>query len=661
MKEYKPETGDAEDKVLELAKKRRKSCIEAESKTRTQSEDDVKFAAGFQWPDAIQTARETDPTGPRPCLTINKTGQFVRQVVNDSRQNSPAIKVFPIGGGADQATAKIFNGLIRDIEQRTDAKVAYDTAIESAARGGEGYFRLISRYVNESEGFDQELAFQRISNYAVAHLDPSAIDPVGSDAGFGFVDEWMSIEEYKNAHGDDAIAGLDHSGLGEYAPQWIQDGNVLVSDYYSVEDGHKLTLALLKNGSQVILEELKEPVEDDEIISQRSIKTTRCVLRKISGVKVLEKTIWPCKYVPLFRVVGEEFVVEGVTYYQGLIRPMKDSQRMYNYWMSNATEKGALESKAPYIGAEGQFEGHEHEWRNANRVPMAYLEYKQVELEGTLAPPPQRNTASFAGAGDVQMAQLSSDDMKATAGIYNAGLGEKSNERSGKAIRERQREADTGTFHYVDNLSRAMRHCGRVLVITLPKYKNKEEIVRIVGEDGKDEMQTINGIKKKTDDDGNEAIETVNDIRIGRYDVAISVGPSYTTRRIESADSMMAFVQAVPSAGQAVMDLMAKSMDWPGAEEIAERLRKMLPPNLLDDEDEDALTPEKVQGMMQELQQSLMQQFSESKEERETAVKEYEAQTKRLDALSDSMPDEEKLKDMIATMLADFMKEISNG
>ena len=512
MNDYKPEAGDAETKVIQLALDRRKSCVDAESKTRSQADDDLRFSSGDQWPEAIRRSRETDPNGERPCLTIDKTGQFVRQVVNDARQNSPAIRAFPIGDGADKKRAEILNGIIRDISQRTDADIAYETAIESTARVGEGYFRLISRYTSEEMGFDQELAFQRIRNYATVHIDPSAIDPAGADAGFAFVDEWMPEKEFTNQYGEEKMAGLDASGLGEYEPHWVNGGNILVADYYSVEEDQKLTLAMLKDGNQVILEEVADSVPEEDIVMQRGIKTARCIIRKITGSSVLEKTVWMSRYIPVFRVIGEEFEVDGDVIYQGLIRPMKDSARMYNYWVTNATEKGALESKAPYIGAEGQFEGHEHQWKVANKVPFAYLEYKPVDIDGNLAPPPQRSATTFAGAADIEMAKLAAEDMKSTAGIYDPGLGAQSNEKSGKAIIARQRESDTGTFHYVGNLSRAIRHCGRVLVEVLPKYINKDQMVRILGEDDSEEMMRVNYKEEK---DG--VMQTINDITVGRY------------------------------------------------------------------------------------------------------------------------------------------------
>ena len=617
--DYQPETGDREREVMELCRERRKSCIEAEMKTRREAEEDIKFAAGEQWPSDIRFQREHDASGARPCLTINKTGQYVRQVVNDSRMNSPSIRVFPIGGGADKDTADVLNGMIRDIEQRTDADICYDTAIESTARTGEGYWRLITQYLDEDNGFEQELAFQRIRNMANVHPDPGAIDPAGADMGFCFVDEWMSQAEFKEKYGSEQMAGLDSQGLGQYAPHWLRDGDILVADYYCVEDGVKRTLALLKNGTQVILEEQKNEIPEDDIVQARQITTRRVIVRRVSGNSVLEKTAFPCRWIPVFRVIGEEFEVDGKVMYQGLIRPLKDSQRMYNYWTSTATEKGALETKAPYIGAEGQFEGHESQWRNANRVPYAYLEYKPVDIEGNLAPPPQRTQASFASASDVQMAQLAAEDMKSTVGIYDAGLGAVSNEKSGRAILARQREADTGTFHYIDNLSRAVRHCGRVLVTVLPKYINTQRIVRIVGEDDIEDMVTVNG-QKKTDDG---RIERVNDITVGRYDVSVSTGPSFTTRRLESAESMIQFVQAIPQAGQTVMDLVAKAMDWPGADQIAERLRRMIPPELLQ-EDEGDVSAE-MQQMMAQVE-ALSQQVMQSEQTIEALHKDRDFQ-----------------------------------
>jgi len=284
---------------------------------------------------------------------------------------------------------------------------------------------------------------------------------------------------------------------------------------------------------------------------------------------------------------------------------------MYNYWTTSATEEVALRPKMPWVGAAGQFEGFEDRWENANRVPYAYLEYNPVTIDGKPAPAPQRLTSAPPPTDVLQMAAISTDDMKAVTGIYDAGLGARSNETSGKAIMARQREADTSTFHYIDNLARAIRHAGRILVEMIPRIYDTRRVVRVVHEDETEERVLINGEDQQPNEIELAAgIKGIYDIQTGRFDVRVNVGPSYTTKRQEAAESMVQFVQAVPQAGEAAADLIAKNMDWPGADDIAERLKKLLPPQLQDEEAEDgqaAMLMQQVQALGEQLQQAEQQ------------------------------------------------------
>jgi len=306
------------------------------------------------------------------------------------------------------------------------------------------------------------------------------------------------------------------------------------------------------------------------------------------------------------------------------------------------------------IGAEGQFEGHETQWAQANQRPYAYLEYVPVTIDGTLAPAPQRNQTTFSGQADVQMASLSAEDMKDITGIYNSSLGEKSNERTGRAIQMRQKQGDIGTFHYADNLARAIRHAGRVLVQVIPKFYNNSRVVRILNEDGTEKMVPINHPDQ-------EKQQTINDITTGRYDVRISTGPSYATRRIEAADSIMAFIQAMPEAGMAIVDILAQNMDWPGADDIAARLRKTIPPNLLGgpgEEDDQGMTPAQVEQIVQQAVMKLQQQFEVSLEKRDRDIKEFDAETRRLKVAMDAKQDTSQLREMVGEMLAEFISQV---
>jgi hypothetical protein len=167
---------------------------------------------------------------------------------------------------------------------------------------------------------------------------------------------------------------------------------------------------------------------------------------------------------------------------------------------------------------------------------------------------------------------LDSDDIKAVTGIYDASLGARSNETSGRAIMARQREADVGTFDYVDNLSRAMKYQGEILVDLIPKVYDTERAIRILGEDGAEDYVKLNA---EVYDTQTGRMVRVNDLSAAKFDVAITVGPSYTTQRMEQAEILMQLAQN-PAIGPMVADLIVKSLDLPGAEEVENRLRKTL-------------------------------------------------------------------------------------
>ncbi len=423
-----------EQEILASARKRLRRCVESDSDQRARAIEDLRFAAGDQWPTRIRRQRELER---RPCLTLNKTGQYIRSVVNDAKQNPPAVKVRPVGDGADEDVAEVFNGLIRAIEMKSNAQDAYLWAMDRAVRCGVGYWRIITRYVGD-DSFDQEIVIKRVRNPLTVYLDPDAEDPAGSDAKFGFITVWMDRDEFKEKYGEDSVSEIDGLGAGD-RQHWTDGERLRIAEYYAIETQDR-ELLLLQDGTTVWKDQADVPPE--AVVRSRKVKAKRCIWRKITATRVLEETEWPSSYVPIIRVVGDEDDIEGEVTYKGLIRDLIDSQRMYNYWITSATEMIALAPKAPFIGAEGQFEGHEKEWAAANQVSYAYLEYRPVTLGNALAPPPQRQPFSGPPTGILNMAAIATDDMKAITGVYDAGLGATSNEKSGRAILARQRQSE---------------------------------------------------------------------------------------------------------------------------------------------------------------------------------------------------------------------------
>lgn len=606
------EDQNASDDILKEAISRLELAEEAETEIRRLALDDLKFRSGEQWPDNIRQDRDRDG---RPCLVINRLPQFVQQITNDQRQNRPAIKVHPVGSGADTETAKIIQGLIRHIEYNSNAEVAYDTAFESAATGGFGYFRIITDFV-APDSFDQEILIKRIRNPFSVFFDPYAQEPDGSDATWAFIVDDLSRDEYQEKYPDSKLAApeSDWSAIGNQTPTWVKSDSCRVAEYF-----YKITreekIFLLSTGDSATETELPARMQSAQaagiqchVVRSRLAKVPVIKWCKMNGVEILEQTEWPGAHIPIIPVYGGELFVDGKRILESVIRHAKDPQRMYNYWKSAETEAIALAPRAPFIGAEGQFEGHEEAWKTANRRNHAYLEYKPTTIAGQAVPAPQRQTFEPAVQAISQASALAADDMKATTGIYDAALGNQSNDISGLAIQRRNTQTQTSNFHFVDNLTRSLRHAGRIIVDLIPKIYDTARVARIIGDDGSQEMITLNS--PTSDQSGKPALY---DLSVGRYDVTVDTGPSFASKRQEAAASMISLSQNYPQIMGIAGDLFVKNMDWPGAQEIADRIKKTLPPELQGDGKQPQIPPQ-VQAQLQQMNalcQKLDQENSE--------------------------------------------------
>lgn len=563
-----PEKSD-DDKLVAARKKFERSS-EWLSENYEAAKDDIRFARlSDQWPEQIRKQREREQ---RPCLTINKLPSFIRQVVNDARQNKPSIKVRPVDSGADPDTAEIFNGLIRNIEQSSNADVAYDTAADFAASGGIGYIRVAIEYAHD-DTFDRELRIERVANPFAVFGDPDSTAADSSDWNCAFVVDVLPRKaferRYKNAEPVDWDSSA-YAGLGE---PWLTEDSVMVAEYWTREEVDR-PIVLLSNG-QVIDKEAYEEASDlldaegVTIQDERTVKSHTVRMCLMTGAEILEEHEWAGRYIPIIPVYGDEVNLEGKRYFRSLIRDAKDAQRMFNFWRTAATELVALAPKAPWIGPTGAFETDAGKWDTANTTSHSYLQF-----DGQV--PPQRTQFAGIPAGHLQEAMNAADDMKAIMGIYDASLGARSNETSGKAIMARQREGDVSTFHFLDNLARAIRHTGRVLIDLIPMVYTGNRIVRILGDDGKVARVPLNQPVQTPGPNGNP-LTRVYDLSVGKYDLTVETGPSYTTLRQEASENMVQMIQAYPPLAQVAGDILFKNLDWPGADEIAERLAQMNP------------------------------------------------------------------------------------
>ncbi|CAB4151241.1 Phage P22-like portal protein [uncultured Caudovirales phage] len=619
---------DDYDPRIDEAKQFLNLCNDVNSNNRAEALDDVRFAAGDQWPVDVQNSRVLES---RPCLTINKVDAYIRQICNQQRQQRPRIKVHGMNNESDAKLAEILTGVCRHIEVQSNADAAYDTAFEYAVKMGWGYFRVTTDYQDE-DTFEQEIYIKPIDNPFTVYFDPNSQMPDGSDAEKCLITTVMTKKNFKILYPDkDDGSGFTSRGTGDVNNEWVMKEDIRVAEYfYTVKES--ATLVQLSDGTTAYEDELpsKEIMAEAgiSIIEKRHSYRKKIKWCKLTSMEVLEEGTWASKYIPIIPVYGQSVQVDSKNKRFGLVRMAKDPQRMYNYWSTALTESVALAPKAKWILAEGQDEGHENEWAMANIKSLPVLRYKQTDTEGRVAPPPQRMQPEPPPAGVISAMQGMNADLQAVVGIYDPSQLPQGNQ-SGKAIQGQQQQVDMVNFHYYDNLTRSIAYCGRIILDLIPKIYDTERVLRIIGADGKPEMVTLN--QRTTTDDGVEKI--LNDVSVGRYDVVMDTGPGYQSKRLEAVDSMMSLLAADPNLMQQAGDLIFRNMDFPGADIIADRLAAANPMAQID---EKSPVPPQVQmqlansqKVIQELQQQLQALTMDMKYGASVAQQKDEAANKR--------------------------------
>lgn len=668
--------GKSDADIVSAACKRLDIAIAFWSPTRLNEVEDLKFAAGnsdnnYQWPDYATATRGqgSDGTAARPTLTVNKLPQHIKQITNDQLQNLPSVDVIPTNDDAAEEMAEVYEDVIRHIEMTSVAKIAYGQACDNQVTFGEGYIRVITEYDGEMS-FDQIIKILNVRNSFCYYIDPTIQRPCGEDMDWALITEDVTHDEYELKYPDATpVSSIEQSGVGDQSLRmWVNSETIRIAEYFYFDHWTE-KLWLFRDGKtafegtpefEVFSKALGEPIKSRNV-QRKAVKWV-----KTNGYEILEKRDWPGKYIPVVRVIGNEFEIEGQVFLSGIVRNAKDPQRMYNYHCSQEVEMLALAPKAPFIGAAGQFEGFESDWKTANTKNHPYLQYNPIvdEQSGQMLPPPQRVQPPMVQQGIISAKQAASEDIKDATGQYNASLGQQSNERSGKAILARQHEGDVSTFHYQNNLSLAVQMVGCILVDLIPKIYDTERIAKIRGEDGKSKSVAFNPDQKAAvvdevhPDNPDLIIRKIFNPNVGKYDVAVVAGPGYATKRQAALEAMSEILQAHPELFSSIGDLVVKEMDWPGHTVIAKRLAKMVPPQLMDDEDNPGLkqAQQQIQQLTQEIEQlhGMLTNAQKSFEAREVAVKEakvhvemYDAETRRIAATVNPAPmSEQQVQDV---------------
>lgn len=540
------------------------ASYEADADERELAVKDIEFRAGKQWPDDI--VREWEEQGRTP-LTINEMQKYVDQVIGDKLQNDIGIKLYGRDSDSDPETAELFGDIIRGIEANCNAQQAYNWALQCAATCGRGYIKVATDFINDYS-FDQDIFIRRVENPLSVYFDNGSTDHLWRDAEFVFICEQMSYDRFKRLYPDAAYSSFDSmdSAVSEY---WIGKNNTIrIADYFRKVKNGKRTLYLLETGEIV----MDKPDKSVRVIDTRAIDDYQIEHYRMSPAEMLSgKSIWPCKYFPIVPVWGKMVNVAGARTTHGVVRHAIDPQRMQNYWYSKATEVVALTPDAPFMVTIDEIKGLEDMWNELGHTKRQYMTFNPDPRVNNSRP--QRNQPPTVPTGYLEMMRTSSAKIMDTTGIYESSIGSPSNEKSGEAIKQRRSGSDRGNYEYMYNLAQSVQHVGRIVMELMPKIYTGARIMRAIGLDGDSRPVSINNPQEPI----GESID-INDIML--YDVSVSVGTSYTTKRQEAADRMQAFMSMYPESAPLLGDLLAKMQDWPMADEIEKRLKAMLPPEI---------------------------------------------------------------------------------
>lgn len=603
---------DSDQEILFEARHRFQRISDWEGTFRTQFVDDVRFAHGdsdnhWQWPDAMFSDRDA---AQRPSLTVNKVRQHCLQVVNDAKQNKPEIRITPVSDEATKASADVFEGVMRHIEYMSNASVAYDTATEHQVQGGIGWWR-INTAVEDPDGFEVGLRIQRVRDALSVWADPDIQQVDGSDMTFAFVVDDVPRDQFTAKYPEyrDRVPQASFAGP-VIVGGWLDEDHVRVAEYFRLSEREDV-LHLLPDGSSIRESEIRGQgtLRDLRRISlrRRHMTSNEVEWYKIVGGEIVDRAVWPGKYIPLVRVIGEEAVIEGRLERKGHVRALKDPQRIYNYWTSSGVEAVALQSKTPYVAAAESIEAFQGYWDSANTVNHSVLPYNARDDQGSPLPPPQRQDPPQMPQAYIQGMQIAQMEMMMASGQYAPQMGQPSpNEISGKAIQARQRQGDTATYHFIDNLAIAIRFTGRILLDLIPKVYDTPRVLRILALDGTvgrvqldpNQPQALQQLQSPNPQAAamqgaagplpptpieqlSAQVTRIFNPNVGRYEVQADVGPAYATKRQQAYDAFVQIISTAPQVMNIAGDLLFKAADFPMAEELAERLQRLVPPQAL--------------------------------------------------------------------------------
>jgi len=668
--------------IMEEMRDRFRACSEWEATYRRKFLEDLKFAEadaynGYQWPDSIRRMRDLSD---KPCLTLNVVRQHNLKIINDMRKSKESCKILGMGNGATQESAEIVKQLIRHIEYNSKAqRNAYTPARGFQVKGGIGWWRIVTDY-ESNDSFDQEIYIKGVPDPLSVFMDPDCQEADCSDARYAFIFSFMPRELIEALVPDypwQLGAPRMPIGIAPGESFFIEKDHWLVAEYFRkvpVQDQLISFMTPMQERVTVrksrIPDEIASQLKEDERTLVRNVVDQQIEWKLVVGDEIVDETIWPGKYIPLIRVLGEESVIEGILDRKGHTRALTDAQRMFNYNASASVEFGALQTKSPWLAAAAAIEGLEGLWNTANTENHSVLVWKHVDDDNAEAviPPPQKIEPPSASPAFETGMDTAFKQMMMTSGQWANQQGQMGNERTGSAIKERLQEGESATYHFTDNYEDALVYTYQQIIDLIPKVYDTRRVKHIMADDGVEmEIELDPGAQQpymQQLDRENRIIRRVLNPTMGTYEVAASIGPNIESKRQEAVEDLTQILTEAPALTAIIGDILLRNMDFDDAQEAAMRLRRMVPPQAMGQgpsQNEQQLM-QQVQALQQNLAKALEQHGKDAiKLEGKDQMRDidvYEAETDRIKALSQivTASDPESMRPIIEQLVSDALE-----
>jgi hypothetical protein len=602
----KAEPKKRQKELLARIRERFKIMVDADEENRRLAREDIKFVnvPGEQWDPNMRKER-----GSRPCLEFNKLRINGKRVINGIRDNRPQGKVNAVENG-DAEGAELRSGLIRNIESMSDIDTITDQCAEYQVDGGFAAMRVDVQYCTDSI-WDKEIKVNGFKDPLTSvYCDPNCDDILlRRDAEDWCIPGRMSIAAFKAKYGNAEQVDWEDGELDD-DDDWVADETVRIVEYWWKEPHEKELWLIERQNEEGKPEQLTVDMESDEgqllkaegvqPIRSRKVKTHKIMMCVASGSAILEGPVRATgTQFPFVPIYGEIKVVDGRVKWWGLHRFAKDAQKSYNTSRTAIDETIAQTPKAQWWATPKQALGLTDSWAEAHRKNFPFMLYNpDAAAQGA----PQRMGGPDVPVALMSQSEVASADIRDVTGLHEASFGEESGEKSGVALARKQNQAQIVTYNFADNMAKARKRVGEIILDYIPEVYDADREVRILGADGEADYKRVNHFVM--DAKQGKAIR-INDLTAGKYDYVVTTGPSFATQRQEFTAMILDMAARSPEVMQIGGDLLWKASDMPYAQELAKRWQTILPPPIQKQLAEGKEIPPEAQAVMAQAEQAM--------------------------------------------------------